>query len=35
MAVARGLTEVLSPVVEHFEQNSALLDEVNRLTGSQ
>jgi len=35
MAVARGLAEVLSPVVEHFEQNSALLDEVNRLTGSQ
>ena len=35
MAVARGLTEVLSPVVEHFERNSRLLDAVNQMTGSQ
>ena len=35
MAVARGLTEVLSPVVEHFERNSGLLDAVNQMTGSQ
>ena len=35
MAVARGLTEVLSPVVEHFDGNSGLLDAVNKMTGSQ
>ena len=35
MAVARGLTEVLSPVVKHFEENSGLLDAVNQITGSQ
>ena len=35
MAVARGLTQVLSPVVEHFHENNALLDAVNKITGSQ
>jgi tyrosyl-tRNA synthetase len=35
MAVARGLAEVLAPVASHFEANSALLDAVNELTGSQ
>ena len=35
MAVARGLSEVLSPVVEHFDGNSGLLDAVNKMTGSQ
>ena len=35
MAVARGLTEVLSPVVEHFHENNGLLDAVNKITGSQ
>jgi hypothetical protein len=33
MAVARGLAEILSPVSTHFEENSELLDAVNKMTG--
>ena len=35
MAVARGLSEVLSPLVTHFEQNNDLLNDVNQITGAQ
>ena len=35
MAVARGLAEVLNPISEHFSDNSALLDNMNKITGSQ
>lgn len=35
MAVAHGLSVVLAPVASHFEENPALLDAVNEMTGSQ
>jgi len=35
MAVARGLAEVLNPISEHFSDNSELLDNMNKITGSQ
>ena len=33
MAVAHGLSEILAPIAEHFEQHSGLLDAVNKMTG--
>ena len=35
MAVARGLAEVLNPISEHFSINNELLDNMNKITGSQ
>jgi hypothetical protein len=35
MAVARGLTEVLNSISEYFSDNSELLDNMNKITGSQ
>jgi hypothetical protein len=35
MAVARGLAEVLNPISEHFSSNNELLDNMNKITGSQ
>ena len=35
MAVARGLADVLNPISEHFSDNTELLDNMNKITGSQ
>ena len=35
MAVARGLADVLNPISEHFTDNTELLDNMNKITGSQ
>ena len=33
MAIARGLTEILAPISDHFDENPELLDAVNKMTG--
>jgi tyrosyl-tRNA synthetase len=35
MAVASGLSEVLAPISTHFEEKSDLLEQMNKMTGSQ
>jgi hypothetical protein len=35
MAVAYGLSEVLAPISTHFEEKSDLLEQMNKMTGSQ
>ena len=35
MAVAKGLADVLKPISEHFSDNNDLLDNMNKITGSQ
>ena len=33
MAIAGGLTEILAPISEHFDEKPDLLDAVNKMTG--